>query len=233
MHVKIIAAAAFILFISGSAVAQEWTEFLSRDDAFTVNFPGPPMVTQTTFKSQFGADLPARVYSVQVSASRYTLTAVDYRQIEQILTEKAKSCPPGAEPCRGGGTSTGLGYWKADLAGALIYSTWQLMQRPGKVTYFGWNNIDQVEGQQVSLANADGSRTSASMYMHENKLYILEGTVPAGYPEPGLFQQSLGWLDANGNGFRYQGSYRNGFPAPPRGGPGGRGQGANPGSLQR
>ena len=28
--------------------------------------------------------------------------------------------------------------------------------------------------------------------MHENKLYIIEGTVPAGYPEPGLFQQSLG-----------------------------------------
>ena len=40
--------------------------------------------------------------------------------------------------------------------------------------------------------------------MHENKLYIIEGTVPAGYPEPGLFQQSLGWLDENGVGLRYQ-----------------------------
>ncbi len=40
------------------------------------------------------------------------------------------------------------------------------------------------------------------MYMHENKLYISEGTVPAGYPEPGLFQQSLAWLDENGNGIR-------------------------------
>jgi hypothetical protein len=52
--------------------------------------------------------------------------------------------------------------------------------------------------------------------------------VPAGYPEPGLFQQSLGWLDANGVGLRYQSYYSNGYPAPPRviQAPGdGRGQG--------
>lgn len=53
--------------------------------------------------------------------------------------------------------------------------------------------------------------------MHENKLYIVEGTVPAGYPEPGLFQQSLGWLDESGNGIRYQSLYHHGFPAPARG----------------
>ena len=58
--------------------------------------------------------------------------------------------------------------------------------------------------------------------MHENKLYIIEGTVPAGYPEPGFFQQSLGWLDENGVGLRYQSYYYNGFPAPPRSGSGSR-----------
>ena len=52
--------------------------------------------------------------------------------------------------------------------------------------------------------------------MHENKLYIVEATVPAGYPEPGLFQQSLGWLDENGIGLRYQSICLNGWPAPPR-----------------
>ena len=51
--------------------------------------------------------------------------------------------------------------------------------------------------------------------MHENKLYIIEGTVPAGYPEPGFFQQSLGWLDENGVGLRYQSVYTNNYPAPP------------------
>jgi hypothetical protein len=52
--------------------------------------------------------------------------------------------------------------------------------------------------------------------MHENKLYVLEGTVPPGYPEPALFQQSLGWLDENGMRLRYQTIYSNGFPVPPR-----------------
>ena len=58
-------------------------------------------------------------------------------------------------------------------------------------------------------------RTSILFAMRENKLYILEGTVPAGYPEPGFFQQSVRWLDENGNGVRYQTLYHNGFPKPP------------------
>lgn len=59
-------------------------------------------------------------------------------------------------------------------------------------------------------------RIFVSIYMHENKLYILEGGVPPGYPEPALFQQSLGWLDEHGIGLRYQSNYSNGFPPPPR-----------------
>jgi hypothetical protein len=64
----------------------------------------------------------------------------------------------------------------------------------------------------------------AFVAMHENKLYVMEGTVPKGYPEPGLFYQSLGWVDKNGNGIRYQQVYVNEFhglridPVPPRAG---------------
>jgi hypothetical protein len=111
------------------------------------------------------------------------------------------------------------------------------MQRDAKITYMGWNNIDLVEGTMLYLTNnADGSRTSAGIYMHENKLYILEGTVPKGYPEPGFFQQSIRWLDENGNGIRYQTLYHNGFPKPPVGrgpAPGqGQGQGQGQGAAQ-
>lgn len=209
--------AAALLFMSGTASAQEWTEFASREDRFTANFPGQPTITQTTYKSQFGADLPAHVYSATLGQSRYSLTVVDFSQIEKILGEKAKSCPAGAETCRGGGSSTGPGYSRADYNGAIIYATWQLMQRDAEVTHFLWNNIDLVGGHQIHLTNRDSSRTLAAIYMHDQKLYIAEGTVPEGYPEPGLFQQSLGWLDANGNGIRYQTLYHHAFPAPPRG----------------
>jgi hypothetical protein len=147
--------------------------------------------------------------------SRYSVTVVDYNQAQRILTEKAKSCPAGAEPCLG--SPGDEGHWRADLRGAIVYATWRFMQRDAKLTSLVWNFVDLVEGHQLQLTNnADKSRTFAGIYMHENKLYIIEGTVPAGYPEPGLFQQSLGWLDENGIGLRYQSYYSNGFPTPPR-----------------
>ena len=100
------------------------------------------------------------------------------------------------------------------------------MQRDAKLTSFVWNFVDLVEGHQLQLTNnADKSRTFAGIYMHENKLYIIEGTVPGNYPEPGLFQQSLGWLDENGVGLRYQSYYSNGYPPPPRVVRAGRGEG--------
>lgn len=215
-----VVAAALMLTLSAPVQAQEWIEFASLQDGFTANFPGQPTIAETTFRSQFGADLPARVYSAERGPGRYSLTVVDYRPLERILTEKSKSCPVAAETCAGNTaatSSTGAGYWKADLAGALIYATWLFMQRDAKVTHLLWNNVDFVEGHQLQLTNnADQSRTLVAIYMHENRLYILEGTVPEGDPEPGLFQQSLGWIDENGKGFRYRSLYHNGFPAPPR-----------------
>ena len=233
---RIIISTALVLFSSASLFAQEWIEFSTREDRFTCNFPTQPKMTQTTYRSLHEADLPARIYSATQGQSKYSVTVIDYTQAQRILTEKAKSCPAGAEPCLGGPGDEG--HWKADIRGAMDYATLQMLQRDAKVTLFAWSVVDLVEGRQLQLTNnADKSRTFAGIYMHENKLYIIEGTVPAGYPEPGLFQQSLGWLDENGVGLRYQSYNSNGFPPPPRVNRAGRGQGqgridapgANPG----
>ena len=206
---------ALVLSVSGVSFAQEWIEFANRDDRFTCLFPSQPKITETTYQSVHKADLPARVYSATQGQSRYSVTVVDYNQAQRILTEKAKQCPPGTEPCLGGPGNAG--HWKDDIRGALIHASWQFMQRDARLTSYVWDNVDQIEGHQLQLTNnADKSRTFAGIYMHENKLYIVEATVPAGYPEPGLFQQSLGWLDENGIGLRYQSLYSNGWPAPPR-----------------
>ena len=210
---------ALVLSATVPAFAQEWTEFVSREDLFTANFPGAPQATESTYHSQFGADLPARVYSATRGQSRFSITVVDYRSIEKILTEKAQSCPPGAETCRGGanpGSSTGAGYWKVDYAGALIYASWRYMQRDAAVTEFIWNNIDLVEGYLLHLTSRDQSRTYVSIYMHADRLYIAEATVPGGDPEPGLFQQALGFIDQDGRSIRYQTLYHHGQPTPPR-----------------
>ena len=118
----------------------------------------------------------------------------------------------------------GFGYWKTDVRAALVWASWQFMQRDAKVTHYMWNFVDLVEGHQLQLTNnRDRSRTFVAIYMHANRLYIMEGTVPEGDPEPGLFQQSLGFVDADGNGIRYRDYYDNDYPPPARvGAPAGR-----------
>lgn len=219
MRLISVVTAAFILSWATPSSAQEWSDFVSRDDGFRVNFPGQPAVSQSTFKSEYGADLPARVYRATRGQERYSMTVVDYRPIEQILTAKAKTCPPFAdERCTGfgAGAIVGAGYWRTDIRGALVWASWQFMQRDAKVTHYMWNFIDLVEGHQLQLTNnADRSRTFVAIYMHDNRLYIMEGTVPEGDPEPGLFQQSLGFVDKDGNGIRYRDYYDNDYPPPP------------------
>lgn len=59
------------------------------------------------------------------------MTVIDYSPVEKILTEKARiACAAGAETCIGV-TDTGLGYWKNDVRGAVVYATWKLTERPG------------------------------------------------------------------------------------------------------
>ena len=73
------------------------------------------------------------------------------------------------------------------------------------------------------MANADQSRSSASISMHDNRLYIVEGTAPAvGYPPPVAFTQNLSYIDGEGKVIRYRRMYSNGyhglgeFPVPAR-----------------
>ena len=212
-----------ILSFSGSCAAQDWIEFASTADRFTLNFPAQPRIEDTTYTSEYGAVLPARVYRAESGPSRYSMTVVDYRPLERILTEKSEACPPGAETCSGTLATSGRGQWKTDLRGALVYASWQFMQRDAKLTSYIWAFVDLVEGHRLQMTNnADQSRTFASVHMHENKLYLLEATAPRGRHGQEQFQQSLGWLDENGIGLRYRDVYNNadiylnGHPPPGR-----------------
>jgi len=212
-----------ILSIGTPAAAQEWDEYVNSKDGFKINFPGSPKVTETTWKSQMEYTLPARVYSAERGRERYSLTVVDYTGLEQLGIARSKTCPPGNEQCRENASAiVGQGYWKQDERGAIVFATFKLLQRDVKVTSFTYDWQDLVEGHLLQLTNnADQSRTFAYVAMHEHKLYIAEGTVPKGYPQPGLFQQSMGWVDKDGNEIRYQTPYSNAYhgmgvyPKPP------------------
>jgi len=204
---RIVLAAALLLvgLAPDAARAQEFDEYVNIPDGFKVNFPGTPTVTEITWNTQLNYKLPGKVYSANRGAERYSVTVVDYHPIDQMGVERAKSCPQGNANCRGNaGPALGEGYIRHDERGAIMFATSQMIQKAAKLSYLAWEWMDMVEGNILQLTNADESRTFAFIGMHERKLYIFSGTVPKGAPEPGLFQQSVGWVDKQGRGIRYQ-----------------------------
>jgi len=223
VRLRLAIAAVLLMGMAAPSFAQEWIDYTSQEDHFTANFPGQPMVTTTTYKSEYGADLPARVYSATVGPSRYILTAVDYNQARRLLTEKAKQCRAGDVACNGMIGINGEGNWKNDVRGAIVYASWKFIQRDVDVTHYGWNYASTTEGHQMQLTNrADKSRTFVSIFMQENRLYILEGTVPAKAPPPQLFQESINFLNGPHVGLYYNGARVDPYekPVPPASAPG-------------
>jgi hypothetical protein len=213
MPFKRLISVAVILVFASPLLAQEWVEFTNTLDRFTVNFPGEPKVQEITWPSEYGAVFPGRVYTTAQGPSRYSVTVIDYTEAERIHAER-----PNRNDAELGGQ-----YWQVDVQASIAYAATKFRQREGvKVTFDAYHYIDLISGHQLQLTNPDQSRTFAGIYLHENRLYILEATVAAKAPPPGLFQQSLGFLDEAGKNVRYQSIYFNRLP-PSRLGRGGRG----------
>ena len=207
-------AAALVLSLTPPAFAQDWENFVFIEDGFEVNFPGRPQVENTTWITAYGYELPARVYRASRGSERYSATVVDYRDIEKLGVERARQCPVEAEPCLGTedgrqGEIMGLGYWKMDVRGAPAYATLKFLQRDATVTDYSLQFQQVVEGYFLRLTNRDESGTFAYITMHENRLYIFEGTTPKGHPASALFQGSVGFVNADGNSLRYLDYYSN------------------------
>ena len=212
----LVSTAAVVLFMSAPSLAQEWIQYASRADLFGVNFPREPKVQDITYATEYGISLLGHVYSAENGPSRYSVTVVDYSDAEKIHTARVEQCRKNGgegDACQNG--------WRSDVQGSIVYASWKFIQRNAKVTDYAWAVSDNVEGQRLQLTNPDGSRTFAAIHRHGTRLYILEGTVPRGAPAPGLFQQSLLFLDEEGKSIRYRTYYTTGysegwrFPAPP------------------
>ena len=92
-----ISAAALVLSISTPSFGQEWIEYASRADFFSVNFPGQPKVQDITYPTEYGITLPGRVHSSDAGPNnRYSVTVVDYANV-QIL---ARTSAPRRRPFR-------------------------------------------------------------------------------------------------------------------------------------
>ena len=212
MRLTPLVSAAFVLLVSAPSFAQGWIDYASPADFFTVNFPGEPAVRDTTYTTEYRITLPARVYSAESGRSRYSVTVVDYTNVEGVHAKRLADC----EALSRSNSNLCDNPWVGDLEGAIDYAAWGFLQRDAVLTHYANYRAERVEGRQMQLTNPDQSRTFVAINMHEDRLYILEGTVPRGASPPGLFQQSLGFLDAEGIRVRYETTYSNRYPAPPR-----------------
>jgi hypothetical protein len=175
MRLMPLMSSALVLAMSGTSFAQEWTEFVSPEEHFTITFPGQPTVTETTWTSQFNAILPAHIYSGTNSSGRYSVTVVDYNPIERLLSERSRTLPALDLAVH----VYGPGYWKTDVRSAVVYAMSKYLERDAKITSVMSSFSDLVAGMLVELTNnADQSRTFASIYMHENRLVMTEATIP-------------------------------------------------------
>ena len=184
---------ALLVFWMVEVSAQGWIEYINTTDLFIVNFPGEPSVTDTTHHSAFNAYFPARVYTVDNERGRYQITVVDYRDTKAIHLARTNRTE----------ANSSASVWITDVRASVAHVANNFRTRGGDVTYDAWADIDKVEGHQLQITNPDGSRSFISIHLHASRLYILEGTVPASAPAPGLFQQSLGILDEQGQRISY------------------------------
>jgi len=61
-----------------AAIAQEWKVYSYPDAGVAVQFPAPPSVEKTAYKTPAGASLPMTRYSLKQDGVLYSLSIVDY-----------------------------------------------------------------------------------------------------------------------------------------------------------
>lgn len=197
MRLRLLALAAIVLCPGGAALSQEWVEYVNLPDRFAMIFPGMPEVEETTRMSAHDVVFPARVYTLDDGNSHYALTVVDYTEAETRHRERPDQTD----------ASSGARFWVMDVRASMAHEAQQIRERvratDGEITYEGWVDIDKIEGHQMQFTHADGSRSFVAIHLNASRLYILEGTSPAGFPPPAWFQQSLRFLDEEGRRIRY------------------------------
>lgn len=188
-----VALAAVMLLVATTAAAQDWIEYINREERFMINFPGMPEVSETTHISAFEVEYPGKIFSVETPRGNYSVTVIDYTEHVRRHRERTN----GTE------ANSGSTVPIMDVRASVAHAANMYRTRGGEVTYDAWVDVEKVEGHQLQITNPDQSRSFVAIFQNDARLYILEATVPRGYPPPILFQSSVGFLDEQGRRVRY------------------------------
>ena len=169
MRVLILGLTLLAVTHANAASAQQWVEHQDLVWGFSINFPDTPNEEDIQYTNFYGQALPARVFSAS------------------------------SEQWDGQYTLTVVSYssYPADAHTAIEHAA-QAIRDKGEVLYDGFQQLDAIPGQILTVRQEDGRLIQACVYFVEQRLYIAEGSVAAGHPAPSNFQQSISLLDKNG-----------------------------------
>ena len=172
--------------------------------------------------------LPARVYTAEQGRNHYTVTVVDYREAPKIHAARNVQCIHEA-----GADKPGLTQQQRrdligdscqdetvkDIRGAMMWATWNIVEKAAKVTHLAHYNIDVIEGHEVHTINPDESRTYAAIHIREPPAHR-RGDRAEGRARVQLVPDFVALpRRATTRPVRYQYSglmtYSNGYPKPP------------------
>ena len=119
---------------------------------------------------------------------------VDYRDAQQLHEQRIEELD---------GVYIGI-YGQVDVRASVAYAAKKIRDRASTIEYDAYHYISRVDGHQLQTTNPDQTRTFAAIYRRESRLYVVDATVSANTTPPGMFQQSLEFIDENGEQVRYQ-----------------------------
>lgn len=169
--------AAVALFLSGAACAQSWDVFTNQENFFSVNFPGMPVQSQTTYRTLKGKTLPAHVFTVTVPAGSrltgtYSVTVVDFSNAKDEMNSATEQA--------------------ADAVRA-----------KGAIKYDAVENLDLHATRRLTVETAAKTRVLAEiLFAENNRLYISQAEISMALPPPAQFQASLQVIDDKGQRIR-------------------------------
>ena len=144
MRVIPLLSAALALVASETISAQglTWTEYESRQDYFSVSFPGNPTIEEITYPTEYRIELPGRLYSYDDGSNRFSMTVIDYNDAVDIHLARNAACFAAGgdgDLCQDDGPE--------EMRGAIVYASWNIMNRDDvDVNHYAHYNSDRVEG---------------------------------------------------------------------------------------
>ncbi len=202
---------ALLAFTGGPAFAQEPIDYVSKLDFFSINFPSEPKVEQATYPDEYRLDpLPARVYTADQGRNHYKVTVVDYRDVSKMHAARNAKCvhdvgadKPGLTPQQRRDLTGDACQDETvkDIRGAMMWATWNLVEKAAKVTHLAHYNIEATVPKNAPASN----------WFQISVRFLDENYKPVRYQYSGLMM------------------YSNGYPKPPlanQGNQGAQGQAA-------